>query len=198
MYENNIIKNMFKVTQHPFLIFAERVEDKTDNSVETLQLIAREGEVTAGRISEYLDIKPSSVTQIIKKLENIGAIEKIKSTEDARVTLVKLTQKGQESISHRHDSSSQLKSELFKHFTEDDLKQFDSYLDLLIENISSDEFSNQLKKTFSDDERWQKFDKMSAHFSKAREQMMESGRFEDPRRFHHFDKRNQFRGRGPR
>lgn len=196
MYQNNIIKNIFKITQHPFLIFVDRVEDKTDNSVETLRLIAKEGEVTAGRISEYLDIKPSSVTQIIKKLESLGTIEKVKSTEDARVTLVKLTKKGQESISQRFDSSSHLKSELFKHFSEEDIEKFDSYLELLLKNISSEEFSEQLKATFADDDRWQKFDKMSAHFSKAREQMMERGRFEDPRHHHHFDKRDYFRERG--
>ncbi|MGX7738460.1 MarR family winged helix-turn-helix transcriptional regulator [Enterococcus faecalis] len=62
-------------------------------------MLASEENVTAGRIAEYLDIKPSSVTQIIKKLESVKAVKRVKNESDARVTFVVLTDKGRESLS---------------------------------------------------------------------------------------------------
>lgn len=198
MYENLIIKKLLQVTRHPFLIFIDRVEEKTDNSMETLRLLSVEGDVTAGRISEYLDIKPSSVTQIIKKLEDIEVIEKIKSKEDARVTLVRLTEKGKYSLKDRSETSSTLKTELFKDFSNEDLEKFNDYLEKLFENISSEEFIDKLNKTFEGDNRWRKFDKISAQFSRAREKMMEHGSFEEFDFFNRFGPGVDFKGRGRR
>ncbi|MDU3338251.1 MarR family winged helix-turn-helix transcriptional regulator [Paraclostridium bifermentans] len=198
MYENLIIKKLLQVTRHPFLIFIDRVEEKTDNSMETLRLLSVEGDVTAGRISEYLDIKPSSVTQIIKKLEDIEVIEKIKSKEDARVTLVRLTEKGKDSLKDRSETSSTLKTELFKDFSNEDLEKFNDYLEKLFENISSEEFIDKLNKTFEGDNRWRKFDKISAQFSRAREKMMEHGSFEEFDFFNRFGPGVDFKGRGRR
>lgn len=198
MYENLIIKKLLQVTRHPFLIFIDRVEEKTDNSMETLRLLSVEGDVTAGRISEYLDIKPSSVTQIIKKLEDIEVIEKIKSKEDARVTLVRLTEKGKDSLKDRSETSSTLKTELFKDFSNEDLEKFNDYLEKLFENISSEEFIDKLNKTFEGDNRWRKFDKISAQFSRAREKMMEHGSFEEFDFFNRFAPGGDFKGRGRR
>lgn len=198
MYENLIIKKLLQVTRHPFLIFIDRVEEKTDNSMETLRLLSVEGDVTAGRISEYLDIKPSSVTQIIKKLEDIEVIEKIKSKEDARVTLVRLTEKGKDSLKDRSETSSTLKIELFKDFSNEDLEKFNDYLEKLFENISSEEFIDKLNKTFEGDNRWRKFDKISAQFSRAREKMMEHGSFEEFDFFNRFGPGGDFKGRGRR
>lgn len=198
MYENLIIKKLLQVTRHPFLIFIDRVEEKTDNSMETLQLLSVEGDVTAGRISEYLDIKPSSVTQIIKKLEDIEVIEKIKSKEDARVTLVRLTEKGKDSLKDRSETSSTLKTELFKDFSNEDLEKFNDYLEKLFENISSEEFIDKLNKTFEGDNRWRKFDKISAQFSRAREKMMEHSSFEEFDFFNRFGPGGDFKGRGRR
>nr|WP_241645800.1 MarR family transcriptional regulator [Pediococcus acidilactici] len=98
MHKDEILDNLMKITHQPFLVFANRVEEKTDNTFETLKLLAKEENVTAGRISEFLDIKPSSVTQIIKKLERAGTVVREKSPSDSRVTIIKITDKGTESL----------------------------------------------------------------------------------------------------
>lgn len=195
MYENNILKLIVEIAHHPFLIFADRIEEKTDNAVETLRLLSSEGDVTAGQISEYLDIKPSSVTQIIKKLEKSETIERIKSNEDARVTLVRLTKKGQESLAHREGTGASLKKEMFKDFSQEELQQFNDYLARLETTILDDSFSERLKQAFADDKRWQQFDEMSAHFSRSREQMMQRGRFNNSREFGGFNEHDRYRGR---
>ncbi|WP_342759595.1 MarR family transcriptional regulator [Kineothrix sedimenti] len=177
MNTNNILNKLMEITHQPFLIFANQVEEKTDNAFETLRLLSKEDGVTAGRISEFLDIKPSSVTQIIKKLEMAGTAERVKSEEDARVTFVKLTEKGYESIKDRGEISSSLKDELFRGFAEEELEKLYEYLSRIADNISSDEFRLKLNEIFGDDKRWQHFGQMSAHLGRAREQMLERNGF---------------------
>ena len=188
MNTTDILNKLMEISHQPFLIFANRVEEKTDNAFETLQLLAKEENVTAGRISEYLDIKPSSVTQIVKKLEATGTIERIKSESDARVTFVVLTEKGRESLAERGAISTDLKDELFKGFSEEELQQLEAYLTRISKNSSSEEFQRKVNEIFSDDKRWQRFGKMSAHFGRAREQMLEKSRFDEfggfPENFH--------------
>ena len=98
MNNHEILENLLEIAHQPFLIFAYQVEEKTDNAFETLKILVAEDDVTAGRLAEVLDIKPSSVTQIIKKLEEAGTVMREKSATDSRVTLVKITDKGRESL----------------------------------------------------------------------------------------------------
>ncbi|MGM0126134.1 hypothetical protein IGI37_003535 [Enterococcus sp. AZ194] len=195
MHENNIITHLTHLTHQPFLVFAGQMENKEDNIFEAMRLLAEEEQVTAGRISEYLDIKPSSVTQIIKKLEETGAVEKVKSAEDGRVTFIRLTEKGQKGLDEKGSISSELRREMFKGFSAEELKAFDAYTARLLENISNEAFYDKLNEIFGDDRRWRQFDKMSARFSRGREQMMRHGQFGG---FDGFQRDAFFRGRGRR
>lgn len=194
MNKTQILTHLMELTHQPFLRFVNEIEEKTDNALETLKILAAEDDVTAGRISEVLDIKPSSVTQIIKKLEAAGTAKREKSPNDSRVTLVKLTEAGRESLQEHNAFGATLKDVLFQGFTEDELNALDYYLERMVENISSEEFQTLLNEVFSNDKRWEQFGMMSARLSKAREQMMERSGFppfgSDPR---HFDPRH----RGP-
>ncbi|MCZ3394218.1 MarR family transcriptional regulator, partial [Enterococcus faecium] len=119
--------------------------------------------------SEYLDIKPSSVTQIIKKLEKAGTVLREKSPKDSRVTVVKITDKGRESLKTHGSIGNTLKDVLFKDFSDSELEYLDQYLERMVNNIGSDEFSEKLNEVFDNDQRWAQFGKMSPHFERARE-----------------------------
>ena len=177
MNKDEILDNLMKVSHEPFLVFANRVEEKTDNALETLKLLAKETNVTPGRISEYLDIKPSSVTQIIKKLEKAGTVLREKSPKDSRVTVVKFTDKGRESLKTHGSIGNTLKDVLFKDFSDSELEYLDQYLERMVNNIGSDEFSEKLNEVFDNDQRWAQFGKMSPHFERAREQMLRHNHF---------------------
>jgi len=177
MNKDEILDNLMKVSHEPFLVFANRVEEKTDNALETLKLLAKETNVTPGRISEYLDIKPSSVTQIIKKLEKAGTVLREKSPKDLRVTVVKITDKGRESLKTHGSIGNTLKDVLFKDFSDSELEYLDQYLERMVNNIGSDEFSEKLNEVFDNDQRWAQFGKMSPHFERAREQMLRHNHF---------------------
>ncbi|WP_029258157.1 MarR family transcriptional regulator [Pediococcus pentosaceus CGMCC 7049] len=177
MNKDEILDNLMKVSHEPFLVFANRVEEKTDNALETLKLLAKETNVTPGRISEYLDIKPSSVTQIIKKLEKAGTVLRERSPKDSRVTVVKITDKGRESLKTHGSIGNTLKDVLFKDFSDSELEYLDQYLKRMVNNIGSDEFSEKLNEVFDNDQRWAQFGKMSPHFERAREQMLRHNHF---------------------
>ena len=177
MNHHEILENLLEIAHQPFLIFAYQVEEKTDNAFETLKILVAEDDGTAGRLAEVLDIKPSSVTQIIKKLEEAGAVMREKSATDSRVTLVKITDKGRESLQERGSISTTLKDVLFKGFAEEELAQLNTYLERMNENINRPEFQEKLAEVFGDDQRWERFNKMSAHFGRAREQMMDRSGF---------------------
>lgn len=177
MNKDEILDNLMKVSHEPFLVFANRVEEKTDNALETLKLLAKETNVTPGRISEYLDIKPSSVTQIIKKLEKAGTVLREKSPKDSRVTVVKIIDKGRESLKTHGSIGNTLKDVLFKDFSDSELEYLDQYLERMVNNIGSDEFSEKLNEVFDNDQRWAQFGKMSPHFERAREQMLRHNHF---------------------
>lgn len=189
MNNESILNKMTSIIQQPYLIFMQRFSEKPNNTLKTLTFLNDEENVTAGMIAEYLDIKPSSVTQIIKKLEEAGTAERIKSDTDARVTFVRITEHGREVSEKSGGVSNELCNAVFKGFTDDELNQLNDYLDRISDNLSSEEFSELLDKFFGDDARWQQFEKMSTQFSRAREEMMEQ---HDPRnchqRFNPFDR----------
>ncbi|MGC4019541.1 MAG: winged helix DNA-binding protein [Muricomes sp.] len=191
MNKNQILEKLTEIAHQPFFIFVNEVEEKVDNTLETLKLLAREEDVTAGRISEVLDIKPSSVTQIIKKLEEAGTAVREKSENDSRVTFVRITDKGRESLAQHSALGATLKDVLFKEFSDEELEQLNDYLGRMVENISGKEFQEKLKQVFSNDKHWERFSKMSAHLGRAREQMMERSGFGGFDRYgrHDFDGR---------
>lgn len=177
MDKTTLLNKLLRVTRQPFMVFAN-LEQRPDNTQETLKLLAKETDVTAGRIAEYLDIKPSSVTQIIKKLVQKGAVERIKSTTDARITFVQLTAKGQEMLTTQGSITGDLQDAIFKGFSEEELANFEAYLDRLEQNTSSPEFMAQIDELFHDERTWENFGRQSsARFMKMREQMQK----------HHFE-----------
>lgn len=209
MIQNEILKKLTEISQQPFLRFFHRIGEKTDNTVKTLILLTQEEQVTAGRISEYLDIKPSSVTQIIKKLESMSAVEKVKSSEDARVVFVEITPQGKQFLEDNSLNSATVTEGLFTGFSESELLQLNDYLAKIEENVKSESFRQKLNATFADDKKWKKFEGMSARFEKAREQMIDDERFagrhghRQHRHFHHehvrdFDRYSPFQGRDPK
>lgn len=177
MNKNTILENLLQVAQQPFLRFAYDVEEKTDNAFETLNILATEENVTAGRLAEVLDIKPSSVTQIIKKLVEAGTVVREKSPTDSRVTLVKITDKGRESLQEHGAIATTLRDVLFAEFSETELTELNTYLKRMNDNLNSPAFQEKLIEVFGDDERWDRFNTMSAHFGRAREQLINRSGF---------------------
>ncbi|WP_156173316.1 MarR family winged helix-turn-helix transcriptional regulator [Chryseobacterium gallinarum] len=52
------------------------------------------GKISIGRIGEYLHLDNGTLTPLLKRMEKNGLLNRIRSTDDERVVLISLTEKG--------------------------------------------------------------------------------------------------------
>lgn len=174
MDKATIFSYLLQLGHRPAFMLATQFGTLENTSIRTLSMLSERGKLTAGQIAEALGITPASVTQIIKKLEQTGTVERIKSTEDSRVTLVVITAKGKALLLDRSLAAQAMTDKLFEKFTPDEVQQLSGLLQKLNETSGSQEFLDFVYDTLSDDDRWSSLDQMSVHFNKAREIMRES------------------------
>lgn len=59
-----------------------------------LILLNREGEMTQSELTEKLGVQPGSASEVVRKLESAGLIERTPSAADHRTTDIRLTKEG--------------------------------------------------------------------------------------------------------
>jgi len=91
----------------------------TDFSV--LDLLFQKGEQTTQKIGEKMLITSGSITYIVNKLEKMGLICRNKSETDKRITYIKLTKKGRETIFELLPLQIEKINEIFSDFSREDL-----------------------------------------------------------------------------
>ncbi len=75
--------------------FFQMCSDKNSGGHAVIKLLYTSKEtVTAGRIAQYMGVSTARVAVLLKKLSCKGLIEKRRDPTDARVTVVRLTDKG--------------------------------------------------------------------------------------------------------
>jgi DNA-binding MarR family transcriptional regulator len=70
--------------------------DVTPAQARALGVLTRRGPLRLGALSEYLQIVPRSVTEVVDVLEEARLVERRPDPEDRRATLVALTGRGKE------------------------------------------------------------------------------------------------------
>ena len=93
-----------------------------------LALLKLHDGVSTRDIANVLDIRVSSLNETLSRLEAHGFIERKQSTEDGRIMLVYLTDKGRATNQPTQDVSARL----FNGFTNEELEELDGYLDRMI------------------------------------------------------------------
>lgn len=78
-----------------------------------LRLIADRKQLTNAEIVEALDIRPSSASALVAKLEDAGLVQREPSATDGRVTLISLTKAGQDFIAAAREEKDNLADTLF-------------------------------------------------------------------------------------
>ena len=91
----------------------------TDFSV--LDLLFQKGEQTTQKIGEKMLITSGSITYIVNKLEKMELICRNKSETDKRITYIKLTKKGRETIFELLPLQIEKINEIFSDFSREDL-----------------------------------------------------------------------------
>lgn len=75
-------------------------QDRTVTRVQWMLLnhISCHGKRTIGQLAEHLDVRPSTMSQMIDRLEKVRLVSRETDSNDARVKLVSLTDEGSELI----------------------------------------------------------------------------------------------------
>lgn len=164
MRKADIILSLVLVSRQPYFMRSRKLDTNADNSLRVLHMLSREGQLTAGQIAQGLSITPASVTQILKKLEAAGTAQRVKSEEDCRVTLVTLTESGQELVEKRKQTVDKVQDELFAGFSQSDLTIFQDYLQRLVDNVMDEEFRADVNEVLGADTQWGEFDRLYEKF----------------------------------
>ena len=91
----------------------------TDFSV--LDLLFQKGEQTTQKIGEKILVTSGSITYILNKLEKMGLICRNKSETDKRITYIRLTDEGRNTIFEILPLQIEKINEIFSNFSKEDL-----------------------------------------------------------------------------
>ena len=91
-----------------------------------------EGGVRQKTLTEELRINPSSVSELITKLQNDGYVKRTVDPEDKRATLITLTELGEARAAELQDEKSEMLGKAFANLTDDEKEQLIALLEKLI------------------------------------------------------------------
>ncbi len=84
-----------------------------------------EGKMTTSQLAEVLDIRPSSVSELVGKLEKAEFIVRKKDEQDKRITTIELTEKGRHSLLDNEDKKEDFTEKFFSPLTKEEQEEFD-------------------------------------------------------------------------
>ena len=100
-----------------------------------LQILLKQDGITAGELAEILDIRPSSLTEQIARLEHHGLVERRRSEIDSRMVQVFITPKGREETQRLIAWKNKEQAALVTCFTPEEEAQFIMLCDKLIAHL---------------------------------------------------------------
>lgn len=103
-----------------------------------MQLLADGDGISNAEIAEALDIRPSSVSMLVKKLEDAGIIERHASANDKRVLLIFLTDAGKQLIASGRSFSTSLSAAVFAGLSEGEQAQLLHLITKLADSLPQD------------------------------------------------------------
>lgn len=130
---------------HKFMRTARLVKVNSNELLETIGLYAgqppllflllEEDGLSRKELANQLMTQPATITKMIQRLENNGFVESRQAVNDSRVSLVYLTDKGREIEDSVNSVLNSMEALMFKGFSEDEITQFESYIDRIENNI---------------------------------------------------------------
>ncbi|MCZ8515917.1 MarR family transcriptional regulator [Paenibacillus filicis] len=100
-----------------------------------LRNLNRTGPRTVGQLAVHLDVRPSTMTQMIDRLEKAGLVYRESSEPDARVRFVSLTEEGLSIIRRTEALWAESLTEPFERLSESERYQLVEYMKRLAEAL---------------------------------------------------------------
>jgi DNA-binding MarR family transcriptional regulator len=127
-YTKDLLKNLQMVSQASRAFFMQKGQ-RFNGQQKVLNILASQDGLTQAELGEILDIKPSSVAELIKKLEKAALIERKADENDGRIKRVYLTKEGRLKAVKDSGTQNDQSAEFFAGLTEEEQKQFGEYLE---------------------------------------------------------------------
>ncbi|GCF94364.1 transcriptional regulator [Enterococcus florum] len=108
--------------------FMSKKQQRLTGQLRVLAILEKEDGLIQSQLAEILDIRPSSLAELLKKMENNGDILRKEEENDRRIKRVFLTDQGREKVASLNGEADELSEAFFAGLTEEERKEF---LDLL-------------------------------------------------------------------
>jgi len=105
--------------------------------IEAVRRCSDEGEVTVGSIADAMRIDPSRGSRLVAELVKTGVLRRAVSQEDARRTVVELTDRGLEMIRALQSVKAKLLHNILDDWPEEDIARFAELFDKFVEGMQA-------------------------------------------------------------
>jgi DNA-binding MarR family transcriptional regulator len=114
--------------------------DQSENPVTRVQWLLlrhlqRHGSCTIGELAEHLDVRSSTMSQMVDRLEKNGIVYRSAGQKDARVKTVALSEKGKEIIQKREKLWVDSLAQPFQNFSIEEKETLLNLMDKLVSHI---------------------------------------------------------------
>ena len=114
---------------------ARRIPEQSSGQSGILHILKEKGEITQRDLTELLDIRPGSASELIGKLEAAGLVARTENPDDRRTVNIRLTEAGKARLEEaRLEQEKDSRPELFAVLTGEEREQ----LLLLLEKLTKD------------------------------------------------------------
>jgi DNA-binding MarR family transcriptional regulator len=100
-----------------------------------LRHLQRNGSCTIGELAEHLDVRSSTMSQMVDRLEKNGIVYRSAGQKDARVKTVALSEKGKEIIQDREMLWVDSLAQPFQNFSTEEKETLLNLMDKLVSHI---------------------------------------------------------------
>lgn len=128
-YKNEIIKDFKKYAQDVLKDHEFKVSD-----IKYLITIAQNKNVKLNEISSLLNVDKAVVTRTIKRLEELGYVNKMKDEKDTRASIISLSEKGKEEINEIKNIFKEWFDKVTYTFTEEEKEQYINFMKRVYKN----------------------------------------------------------------
>ncbi len=108
-----------------------------------MDYLIKNGEATQREIADYLHVSPASVAVSVKRMAKAGLLDKTADENDLRFNKIRITPKGVDIERACREEFDKIDNRMFNGFSDEELKQFDSFLKRINENLSGDKVSRE-------------------------------------------------------
>ena len=118
--------------------FNRRLQEHGTTRVQWIALfyIGKAGEISQKELSDYMDIKESSMVRLIDRMEKEELVERRKDSEDRRITKIILTDRGKFLKEELMPIGQEFQNDVVKGISKENLEAFKEVLQRMTYNIS--------------------------------------------------------------